>query len=107
MSKQPILVTNREFLKAEQLFRSVQDLQCDPAPPEEDALAEMVAQRGVRAVIVGITPYRGPLYEALASVAAGFLLTSYNTLELRRMVREAVAALAAKEEPAGEGPRVL
>ena len=70
MSTQPILVTNREFLKAEHLFRSVQDLQCEPAPPEEDVLAEMVAQRSVRAVIVGITPYRGPLYEALASVAA-------------------------------------
>jgi lactate dehydrogenase-like 2-hydroxyacid dehydrogenase len=65
-----ILVTKPEFRKAEAVFRDARDLQCEPVPPEENALAGLVARHGVRAVIVGVAPYLGALYEALASAAA-------------------------------------
>lgn len=60
---EPVLVTEREFRKAEELFTAAG---CEPAPAEEPALAEAVRARGARAVIVGVEPYRGPLYEAIA-----------------------------------------
>ncbi len=62
---QTILVTEPEFLKAEEIFRQAGDVHCEPASPDENALAELVVKRGARAVIVGVAPYRGPLYEAL------------------------------------------
>jgi len=63
--KEIVLVTEPEFGKGEAVFRSAQDMQCEAAPPGEAALAETVAIRGARAVIVGVEPYQGPLYEAL------------------------------------------
>jgi hypothetical protein len=44
--KETVLVTEPEFRKGEAVFRSAQDMQCEAAPPEEDALAETVAVRG-------------------------------------------------------------
>jgi len=58
----PVLVTQLEFQKAEPVFVAAG---CEPAPVEEQALADAVTVRSVRAVIVGVAPYRGPLYEAL------------------------------------------
>jgi lactate dehydrogenase-like 2-hydroxyacid dehydrogenase len=58
-----ILVTQPEFQKAEPLFVAAG---CALAPVEEAALAAEVIRRGARAVIVGVSPYRGPLYEALS-----------------------------------------
>jgi len=58
-----ILVTQPEFRKAEELFVAAG---CEPAPAEEQALADAVKARGARVVIVGVAPYRGPLYEVLA-----------------------------------------
>jgi len=60
-----ILVTELEFRKAESVFREAKDVRCEPAPVDETALAEAVVSRGARAVIVGVAPYRGVLYEAL------------------------------------------
>ena len=60
-----ILVTELEFAKAAEIFRGAKDVCCEPAPADESALAEAVIARGARAVIVGVTPYRGPLYAAL------------------------------------------
>ena len=65
-----ILVTEMEFRKAEHVFRAANDVRCEPVAPDERALTDAVAARGVRAVIVGVAPYSGSLYEALASVAA-------------------------------------
>ncbi len=61
-----ILVTELEFSKAAEIFRSAKDVDCQPAPADEAALAEAVTASRARAVIVGVSPYRGPLYEALA-----------------------------------------
>lgn len=60
-----ILVTELEFAKAAEVFRDAQGVRCEPAAADETGLARAVAAHGVRAVIVGVTPYRGPLYEAL------------------------------------------
>ncbi|MEI7808622.1 MAG: NAD(P)-dependent oxidoreductase [Verrucomicrobiota bacterium] len=60
-----ILVTESEFAKAAEIFHSAKDVRCEPAPADEAALAEAVIARGARAVIVGVAPYRGPLYAAL------------------------------------------
>jgi D-3-phosphoglycerate dehydrogenase len=60
-----ILVTEPEFGKAEQVFRAAADVRCEPVASDERALAGAVASRAVRAVIVGVVPYLGPLYEAL------------------------------------------
>ncbi|MFA6564879.1 MAG: NAD(P)-dependent oxidoreductase [Verrucomicrobiia bacterium] len=60
-----VLVTELEFRKAEEVFRNAKDVRCEPAPVDEAALTEAVVSRGARAVIVGVAPYRGALYEAL------------------------------------------
>ena len=60
-----ILVTELEFAKAAEVFRDAQGVRCEPAAADETGLADAVAARGARAVIVGVAPYRGPLYESL------------------------------------------
>lgn len=60
-----ILVTQQEFVKAAEVFRDAQGLRCEAAPADENGLAAAVAAQGARAVIVGVAPYRGALYEAL------------------------------------------
>ncbi|MFA5193393.1 MAG: NAD(P)-dependent oxidoreductase [Verrucomicrobiia bacterium] len=65
MSTETILVTELEFRKAGEVFRAAKDVRCEPVPADETALTAAVISHGVRAVIVGVTPYRGPLYEAL------------------------------------------
>ena len=66
-----ILVTQVEYGKGEQVFRTAADFRIEPAPPEEQALADAVLAAKARAVIVGVHPYSGPLYTALATIAAG------------------------------------
>jgi len=61
-----ILVTEPEFRKAEDTFRAAAELRVQPAPPEEEQLAEAVGTHRARAAIVGIQPYSGRLFEALA-----------------------------------------
>jgi lactate dehydrogenase-like 2-hydroxyacid dehydrogenase len=68
-----ILVTELEFSKAAEIFRGVKDLRCQSAPADEAALAGAVAASGARAAIVGVSPYRGPLYEALGKNGAAIL----------------------------------
>jgi lactate dehydrogenase-like 2-hydroxyacid dehydrogenase len=68
-----VLVTQPEYLKAEAVFKAAADVHCEPAPPEEGALAELVAKHKARAVIVGVAPYRGPLYVALEKQAPAIL----------------------------------
>ena len=72
-----VLVTELEYRKAEGVFREAKDLRCEPAPVDEAALAEAVVSRGARAVIVGVAPYRGPLYEALGR-AGGAIIARFG-----------------------------
>jgi len=68
-----LLVTEKEFRKGEAVFRAAERVRCEAAPDDEAGLATAVAARGARAVIVGVTPYRGPLYEALGHAGGGIL----------------------------------
>lgn len=69
----PVLVTRTEFARAEAVFRGASELGCEPVEPAEEALAAAVTSTGARAVIVGVTPYRGPLYEALGRPGGGLI----------------------------------
>ena len=66
-----ILVTQLEYAKGEQIFRTASGLRVEAAPSEEQPLADAVLAARARAVIVGVHPYTGPLYKALAATAAG------------------------------------
>lgn len=63
-----VLVTELEFRKAEAVFRGAQCAIFEPAPADENALARRVRERGARVAVVGVSPYAGPLYEALGPV---------------------------------------
>ena len=60
-----VLVTQKEFYKGEKILLSAHGLQFQPAPADEQPLAEAVLARNCRAVVVGVEKYRGLLYEAM------------------------------------------
>jgi lactate dehydrogenase-like 2-hydroxyacid dehydrogenase len=64
-----VLVTQPEYVKGERLFAQCGDFQLLAAAEDEASLAQAVRAHGCRAVIVGVQPFRGPLYEALHEVA--------------------------------------
>jgi lactate dehydrogenase-like 2-hydroxyacid dehydrogenase len=66
-----ILVAQLEYDKGRAVFEAAAGVSVRPAPEEELELAAAVRASRARAVIVGVAPYRGPLYAALAEVAAG------------------------------------
>jgi lactate dehydrogenase-like 2-hydroxyacid dehydrogenase len=68
-----VLVTQPEYLKAEDVFRSATAVRCAPVAPDEGALAGAVASHSVRVIIVGVPSYRGPLYEALGKLGGGLI----------------------------------
>ena len=51
-----VLVTEREYRKAEEAFRGQRRFQVVPVPPDEQTLAETALKHGCRAVIVGTQP---------------------------------------------------
>ena len=66
-----VLVTEKEYRKAEPIFQAEQRFEVRCVSPVEDDLAAAVRSNNARAVIVGIEPYRGPLYESLAVASGG------------------------------------
>jgi len=66
-----VLVSELEYAKGRDVFQAAAELCVQPAPVEELELAAAVLAARARAVIVGVRPYLGPLYEALAEVAGG------------------------------------
>jgi phosphoglycerate dehydrogenase-like enzyme len=64
-----VLVTQAEYDKAVSVFTSAPGLDCQPAPADEAALAELVRATGCRIVVLGVAPYRDALYDALAKNA--------------------------------------
>ena len=65
MSTPLVIVTEPEYRRAERVFVSATDVRCIIGPPEEQALAAMIAETGARHAVVGGKPYRGPLYAAI------------------------------------------
>jgi phosphoglycerate dehydrogenase-like enzyme len=74
MSIPIVLVTEPEYVRGEDVFKSTRELSCVTAPSDEDALVKAIAGAGAKHVIVGGQPYRDALYSALApgSVIARF-----------------------------------
>lgn len=68
-----VLVTEPEFRKGEAVFGRAGGIRFEAAPAEEASLAQRVRQAGARAVVVGVEPYAGPLYEALGNSAGGLI----------------------------------
>jgi lactate dehydrogenase-like 2-hydroxyacid dehydrogenase len=68
---EPILVVEKELQKGRAVFEARNDFRLIPAPADEDALAALIRRESARAVIVGMHPYKGPLYQALAETAGG------------------------------------
>jgi lactate dehydrogenase-like 2-hydroxyacid dehydrogenase len=66
-----VLVTDDVFQRAEAVFRATAEWRVEPAPAQEEPLAEMAQSRTARAAIVGTQPYAGPLYDSLAAAGAG------------------------------------
>lgn len=61
-----ILVTESQYIKGETVFtRTPKGWVCCGAPAEETMLAKACRREKPFAVIVGVEPYRGPLYESL------------------------------------------
>ena len=60
-----VLVTEPEYRKGEECFRTAAEVDCRSVPSEEHDLAAAVRDARVRYVIVGGRQYVGPLYESL------------------------------------------
>lgn len=75
-----VLVTRQEYTKGKEVFQAADGLDFRPATAEEEPLAAAVREAGCRAVVVGVEPYRGPLYEALGETggAAGSLIARFG-----------------------------
>jgi phosphoglycerate dehydrogenase-like enzyme len=59
-----VLVTEPEYRRAPWVFES-STLTCVIAPSNEEALAQAIKASGARHVVIGGSPYRGPLYASL------------------------------------------
>ena len=64
-----VLVIELAFAKGEQVFCRQNELEVLPAPEDEPSLAQAIRSKACRAVIVGVEPYRGELYEALGETS--------------------------------------
>ncbi len=75
-----LLVTQPEFAKAEGVFGQRKDLQIVPVQDDEASLAQMIRSKACRAVIVGVKPYLGELYEALGEtgVTQGAIISRFG-----------------------------
>lgn len=62
---QLVLVTDKEYQRAEAVFTSTPGLRCVSVSSEEEVLAAEIRRTGARYVVVGGALYKGALYEAL------------------------------------------
>jgi lactate dehydrogenase-like 2-hydroxyacid dehydrogenase len=66
-----IIVTQKEYRKAENVFQKANRYRIISAPENEDALSAVVLKENARAVIVGIERYTDSLYRALQVTGQG------------------------------------
>jgi lactate dehydrogenase-like 2-hydroxyacid dehydrogenase len=59
------IVTEKEYRKAEGVFRECKSCRIVPAPENEDAFSVAIIKEGARAAIIGVERYTGSLYRAL------------------------------------------
>jgi len=60
-----IIITQKEFGKAEKVFSSTEEFKCIPAPAKEKELAKVLKENDAKYAIIGVDKYYGPLYEAI------------------------------------------
>jgi lactate dehydrogenase-like 2-hydroxyacid dehydrogenase len=62
-----VVVTDLEYRKAQKVFSAAaaSGLECVAGPAGEAELAALAGRLGIKYLVVGVEPYRGPLYEAL------------------------------------------
>ncbi len=60
-----IPVTALEYEKGRAVFENAADYTFTPVEDDEQEIAAFIRHHGCRAVVVGVTPYTGPLYETL------------------------------------------
>ena len=65
MTRPIVLVTEPEYRKGEACYAAASDVECRPAPSDENQLAASIRDSQSRYVIVGNHQYTGPLYDAL------------------------------------------
>ncbi|HBG28847.1 MAG: hypothetical protein A2Y10_03695 [Planctomycetes bacterium GWF2_41_51] len=63
--KQIILVTEKEYYKAEDIFKSNQDFECKPVNLDETIIANTAKQTSAFGVILGVDVYKNQLYNSL------------------------------------------
>jgi lactate dehydrogenase-like 2-hydroxyacid dehydrogenase len=81
-----VLVTDKEYKKAIELFSCCRNFDVYSAPSDENALAETVRKYSARCVIVGVEQYSKVLYESLQNISVSFDKTktaSYGSLIAR------------------------
>ena len=71
MAKNIVLTTEAEFQKGGSLFVAASNFDIQPVSAVEEELATAVLENDCRAVILGVDPYRGPLYESLRKTGNG------------------------------------
>jgi lactate dehydrogenase-like 2-hydroxyacid dehydrogenase len=85
MSNQPlrpetVIITEKEYGKAEEVFRKVKHCALIPVAPDEETVSAAVRREKARVAIIGSSLYSGPLYAALQETGAdrGSLLVRFG-----------------------------
>ena len=75
-----VLVTELEYPKGKELFAVAEGLDFQSVSRLEEPLAEAVLANDCRAVVLGVDPYRGPLYDALGKTggAGGAIIARFG-----------------------------
>lgn len=63
--KPTIYVTQQEYNKAEDIFKSDNDINCVPVPLEEDKLSKAIADNKALGCIIGVDAYKDQLYKSI------------------------------------------
>jgi lactate dehydrogenase-like 2-hydroxyacid dehydrogenase len=71
LNGEKVVITEKEYDKAEEIFRQAKHCILVPVAPDEETVTEAVRRVRARMAIVGSNRYSGPLYSALKEAGAG------------------------------------
>lgn len=63
--KPTIYITEKEYQKGEDIFKTDNEINCIPAPLEENLLSALIAENNAFGCIVGVDVYKDKLYESI------------------------------------------
>lgn len=61
-----VYVTEKEYYKAEDIFKSDNDINCVPVPLEEDKLSSAIADNNAFGCVIGVDVYKDQLYKSIS-----------------------------------------